>query len=223
VVAVLGAWLIMALFTSKADKDISILTRLYQLSPDLGKSVSELMASETAQFIKWWVEREEQEDGITERDVTIIAQFAYWIRLIMDGLADKEAPSSQTLLHWEYYEEHYAANPALEFAHGTAEQGDIPFIRFGPRYGQGGDNHEALIRYAIGSLWAAVERAHFRRCEECHSPFPTLVKSKRWCSQRCGNRAGERRRYAARFAEYKEFKKGTTIQKGHNESTVTRL
>jgi hypothetical protein len=204
-VARYGESVAVALFTAKDDAGLPLLTRLYQVDTRLGDTKDKLLSSELAEFI-WWLTREGRDDTATEADIVSLAKFIACLRPIMDALADGRAPGHSDLMLWRDYEKTYLTNPILEFIYGSEEQGDRPFVRFGPWEAQSENIHEFLIQQAISSLMAAVERAEFKRCAECRCPFPELSQRRIYCSFRCKNRAAIRRAYGRRFAEYKAMR-----------------
>ncbi len=185
----------MALFTAKADSNLPLLTRLFQVSSEIGSSEAELMSSEMCQFISWWLNCEKRSDTPTPTDVRRLARFAEYMRAMMIGAADRKAPPADIQQEMECYIKDNLPPPSLQFLQGDTRQGDTPIVFFTPLVeAEHGPIAGTLIRRALASLASAWERATFKRCEECESAFPSTEKKQRFCSVKCRHRHGQRRR-----------------------------
>ena len=194
----------MALFTNKADADLPLLTKLYQVSPELGPTVPDVMASEIAKFMR--IELKEQDlREPSESDIVSMARLLKTVKAMMDGAADGEPPLPEIEWVMQDYLNIYLKPPTLGFIFVDKEQGHKPFVHYLGLHDtnsvtQDEETFDLICQMVLQSLVIMWERAEFRRCEVCSSVFVMNPKRKqKFCSQRCRARLGSRRRYAILF------------------------
>lgn len=196
----------MALFTSKADAALPLLTRVYQVSPELaGSNAAEIKASETGRFIQWCLDTYKDSRAFSDGDVVHLARLFACVRSMMDAAADKRAPSPETEQEIQAYIDKCLSAPTLGFMHGSTDQGDSPLLYYrgpftdGTRQAQVWEGLGNRVLRDLVSVWG---RCEMRRCEECKSVFVMDPRRKQeYCSQRCRARVGGRNRYAKLFED----------------------
>jgi hypothetical protein len=193
----------MALFTSKADADLPLLTQFYQLEFDP-------RVPEKSELDRWmgrvcrpprsfWTEltlpelMERVKDPSCVRDLEPLrglAQIHSVIRRVMDCLADG---ISSTFEDQEELHKWASAAPSpyqSQVLRWNSKNGRHQFNRTGPGW------VDLLMREMIKAVdhEAGGGARWFGRCEECKNAFLGKKESQRFCSHRCGDRVSARRK-----------------------------
>ncbi len=197
----------MALFRNKADDDLPILTRFYQLDvPERGAGESEteyegrLFASELGVWISSYQPESRPSGLLPSRidDRAMLADLQRTIRGLMGALADGQVPTEYLQDDLTEFRLRYLAPKEIVFS-PTLEGGVVVERCID-------DWADVYIIPILRAFEEAAIQGSFSRCAECESAFVLTRKGQKYCSQRCSHRAGERRRYVERFAEYKHFR-----------------
>ncbi len=197
----------MALFTSKADSGLPLLTQFYHLEvPYLDELPVHLagaaLVATDPEILQWaemlrggyyvpgWPGTESVED-LTEWGY--LANLYQILKSFMDCRVDGEVPSPA------YVD---ALNSWL------AVVMPAPFVAWnqdGFKFDFPGVSGLVLLvhRPLAMEMLSAFQNGTLRRCEECRSVFVEQKPGQKYCSQRCRTRITSRRRYATLFSEYK--------------------
>jgi hypothetical protein len=169
-----------------------------------------------------WLEGDEGDEDLTsgERQVDtpewkeclcILAEWHPHIKSLMDAIADKKAPHNEEEWWINNTLRDYLGAPTLHFADNLAtpprgQAKDNPFPR--DRYGipatakveyrsiRKEPFNGFLLRLTnlLTDFLSAAAAEKMKRCAECKSVFVTRRNTGKFCSERCVERAGQRRR-----------------------------
>lgn len=211
----------MALFTSKADKGLSRLTRFYQLElppppsddaerdgwaqwgEQLMSEGSELAVFVGQECINTSIRLFGDENHLPPlmhlpRSYAELGKLQLFLKKLMGIAADNKAPDpeEQSKLN-EYIRDLFRPQEILWI--------DLGSYGYKRRYAEQFDTGElwerTLERPLLEDFVEALVSDALVRCEECQSVFPKRKdrKEQRHCSQRCRSRVGNRRRYQLLF------------------------
>lgn len=210
----------MALFTNKADRHISILTRLYEVEPHEYEALIPQLWEAHSLHRPWDGEEKEAEliAGL-KADADRLTFFLDLLREAMDAIADGHTMSYEGEARLNDALEKYTEPPQIDWVYGAKRRGGNypseppPSGRAWayPQVGYGDDGlqktgkplFEQIRTRVCGVLLYAVERAEFKRCAEstCKNPFASVSRKQIFCSTRCRHRNGQRERMKKLFAK----------------------
>ncbi len=190
----------MALFNGLEDRDLPLLTQVYQLDFE---DTNELL-----EFYRRWHNAYDADGNLTRKvfyqsekrllESKELKYFANAVRItreIMDAY-ERERVVPNKGAHWlaDWLSE------SSTFYVLSPKDADV-FIDPKTQIVHGQRLPDGIITYTIpiivADLWKVVHEDSLKllRCQECESVCLMLNSRKRFCSKRCTQRAGERRRY----------------------------
>lgn len=196
----------MAIFNYRQDRTLPLLTKLYQVSSEIGETPEEAAESELGIIVREWAAVADINEPDVS-DIRAIRDLVIHILIpIMDSIADNKEPDKLILDTFNSYIAHYAPYPQLYF---LKEEDKIktPVFSYkitGVPDGEVNITHE-FSTYILASLISNVQNYSLERCYECNSVYPHR-DNMLYCSFRCRNRVNARRAYHKRFADYKAVK-----------------
>ena len=188
----------MALFTSKADQSISILTQLYQLEHD-----------EIPAWVKLYTQGQ---ISLSEADWSRFSELLGTVCMIMEALADRRPPAAGVLDELNFWIGEYATSGNSRLAVTVVWEDDLSIIRRRRTV-------EGVIAEVLTELLDLIGAAQSDKsqkvssCSICGNLFVVTRKGAARCSQRCRMRIGSRKRYAKLFEDYPTRRKPITEKK----------
>jgi len=181
----------MALFTSKADSDIPLLTQLYQLEE-----------SEILPWLDLWNQKHSYAPVTTgEGTKAILSEFLSLLRLVMDAMVSGKHPTGQVKHDLNAWLENYLTPPIVFWEITDTEGLTTPLERSSavdtletgpPRvtHGVASPNSVAAFcsRVLTELLWI-ITHGKLSRCEECQKVYQVTNRRQRFCSDRCADRS----------------------------------
>lgn len=210
----------MALFNNKADKDLPLLTQLYQAEGEqevreiatrffvsgVAYQLATVMTGVSA-TTQEALERELKREG---GNIDMPKALEIWrlARVLMDALADGgEVLGSDYLRLAELDAQGVSkavyrpgASPTLKYLGGHEVQPESLYSPWQVVLETRIDFFVSRVVFDLKSAMVGILK--LVRCQECRSVFVLERSGQQWCSQRCRARVGSRRRYTKLFADF---------------------